>query len=31
MTDFVRCVCGIIGCLRPRLRGEFFHQHKAVL
>ena len=29
-TDFVRCVCGIIGCLRPRLHGEFFHQHKAV-
>ena len=27
---FVRCVCGIIGCLRPRLHGEFFHQHKAV-
>jgi len=25
-----QCVCGIIGCLRPRLRGEFCHQHKAV-
>ena len=29
-TDFVRCVCGIIGCLRPRWRGQFCHQHKVV-